>query len=71
MESPHTLSTVVNNNRTINWDSNAVRNLTTKGMEAAKDILTTLTQMQGTQLVRTVSPPPPPYTATDNSQKKC
>ena len=65
LRSPHSLPNVLNNNRAIDWDSNVVKNLTTKAMETAQEISTTLTPMQGTQLVRTVSTPNPLNTVTE------
>ena len=54
------MPTMLNNNRTIDMHSNAAKHLATKTTEAAQDVSTTLSPMQGTQLVRTVSPVSPP-----------
>ena len=63
-------SPTINNNRPITWDTNAVKNLIAKAMEAAQDVMTTLTPMQITQLVRSFLSPPPTNTVTEEATEE-
>ena len=59
--SPLPRPAVNNKNRTINWTTSAGKNLMQDTLEVVQDVSTTLTPVQGTQLVRTFLPSPSNY----------